>query len=144
MQCAHVQSNPRKARESGAGSKSEQQEVRRVDLLLELERLVHVAVLGSDARASVSSRSTRLLKHFVVFALPSPSADEQAALVRRAFRLTLPAPSLAQLKPSILVRFCSFYSNLLIDHYSIINLQVLVLVRLRFSMFMEFVLYSYF
>ena len=110
-----------------------------MDLLLELERLVHVAVLGSDARASASSsRSTRLLKHFVVFALPSPSADEQAALVRRAFRLTLPAPSLAQLKPSILVRFCPFYSNLLYDHFSIINLQVPLLVRLRFSMFMEF------
>ena len=102
------QSNPRKARESGAGSKSEQQEVRRrVDLLLELERLVHVAVLGADARASDSSaRSTRLLRHFVVFALPSPNADEQAALVHRAFRLTLPVPSLSQLKPSILVRFC--------------------------------------
>ena len=106
-----VQSNPRKARESGAGSRSEQQEVRRVDLLLELERLVHVAVLGADTRASASSaRSSRLFKHFVMFALPSPSADEQAALVRRAFRLTLPAPSLAQLKPSILVRFCLLYS----------------------------------
>ena len=87
------------------GSKSEQLE--------ELEQLVHVAVLGADARAPASSaRSTRLLKHFVVFALPSPSADEQAALVRRAFRLTLPVPSLAQLKPSILVRFCPLYSTL--------------------------------
>ena len=111
---ACVQSNPRKARESGVGTKSEQQEVRRVDLLLELERLVHVAVLGADARAPASSaRSTRLLKHFVVLALPSPSADEPAALVRRAFRLTLSVPSLAQLKPSIIVRFCSLYSTLL-------------------------------
>ena len=106
-----MQSNPRKARESGAGSKSEQLEVRRVYLLLELERLVHVAVLGADARAAASSaRSTRLLKHFVVFALPSPSADEQEALERRAFRFTLPVPLLAQLKPSILVRFCLLYS----------------------------------
>ena len=78
-----------------------------MDLLLELERLVHVAVLGADARASASSaRSTRMIRHFVVFALPSPSADEQAALVRRAFHLRLSVPSLAQLKPSILVRFC--------------------------------------
>ena len=54
---------------------------------------MHVTILGADARASASSaRSTRLLRHFIVFALPSPSADEQAALVRRAFRLTLPVP----------------------------------------------------
>ena len=120
---ACVQSNPRKARESGAGAKSEQQEVRRVDLLLELERLVHVAVLGADARAPASSaRSTRMLKHFVVFALPSPSADEQAAVVRRAFRLTLPVPSLAQLKPSIFVSFCPLYSTLL---YSLMIASVL-------------------
>ena len=133
---ACVQSNPRKARESGVGTKSEQQEVRRVDLLLELERLVHVAVLGADARAPASSaRSTRLLKHFVVFALPSPSADEQAALVRRAFRLTLPVPSLAQLKPSILVRFCQtlLYSTLLSDDRFSVVQSTFTCSVLRFS-----------
>ena len=118
------QSNPRKARESGAGARERRGLEERAAGGAPPPRGPAARARAAHARGRSGRRLTRLglvrALHAAAQALrrrvrsPVASADEQAALVRRAFRLTLPVPLLAHLKPSILVRFCQtlLYSTL--------------------------------
>ena len=116
----HFQGNEGKRKTSyGKENSQEAQQVNQIELLLDLEKLVHFLIFTHRPNTPTASEiSPRLLKHFVVFYYPCMDLDDQCSVLKRSLRMQLSGNLLNSFDEQKIVLFPDYFPII----YSCINL----------------------